>query len=326
MIQIRSRWLVAASAVALLAACGKSDHSPASPTASATPAKTVLTTVQLFKQGDFDGLMKHILPPAQYQRMRAEWKAKHGDIKHISDADRQKFAEGMAQLTAPDAEQKIWAKVQPQLAQASKKYQAQVPLMVGMGQVMMDTKISNSKQLTADQKKQATGVVDAIGGWAQKADWTNPDKLKQAIGVVTDTARKLDIKTLDQAVKMNYDQAMKRYTTGWNGIKGILGIYGLSVDKTLDSATAKTLSSDAHTATVRVDYTLLGKPQELTVDLIKIDGRWYDKDLLDHWRKALDEGSKPASAATTAASAPAKASSSPAAPAAPAAKGAASAH
>jgi hypothetical protein len=316
MIQIRSRWLVAASTVALLAACGKSDHSPASPTASTTPAKTVLTTVQLFKQGDFDGLMKHILPPDQYKRMRAEWKSKRADIKHISDADRQKFAKGMAQLTAPDAEQKLWARVQPKLAQASKKYKAQVPLMVGMGQVMMDTKISNSKQLTADQKKQATNVVDAVGGWAQKAEWTNPDKLKQAIGVVTDTARKLDIKTLDQAVKMNYDQAMKRYTTGWNGIKRILGIYGLSVDKTLDSATAKTLSSDAHTAKVRVDYTLLGKPQQLTVDLIKIDGRWYDKDLLDHWRKALEQDSQPG----TAASAPASAKS------APAAQSAASAH
>jgi hypothetical protein len=300
MYNVRSRWLVAAFAFALLPACGKSDHSQPSPTASTTPAKTVLATVQLLKEGKFDALMQHVLPPAEYKRMRAEWQAQHDKTKQISDKDRQKFAEGMSQLTAPDADQKIWAKVQPQLEKMDKQYKARLPLMIGMGQVMLDTQISNSKQLTPDQKKQATNLVDTIGGWAQNTEWTDADKLKKAIGVVTSTARKLDLKTLDQAIALNYDQAFQKYGVAWNGMKQVLNVYGLSVDKTLDSAKAKTLNSDAHTATVQVDYTLLDKPQSMTVDLVKIDGRWYDKDLLDHWRKALDK-SKPAAASSTAA-------------------------
>ncbi len=304
MYNVRSRWLVAAFAFALLPACGKGDHSQPSPTASTTPAKTVLTSVQLLKDGQFDALMQHVLPPAEYKQMRAKWDEAHKKTKDISDADRQKFAQGMAQLTAPDAEQKLWAKVQPRLEKMDKQYKARLPMMIGMGQVMMDTQISNSKQLTPDQKKQATDVVDALGGWAQKTDWTDADKVKKAIGVVTSTARKLDLKTLDQAVALNYDQALAKYGVAWNGVKQVVDVYGLSVDQTLDSAKAKTVSSDAHTATVEVDYTLLGKPQSMTVDMIKIDDRWYDKDLIDHWRKAMDEQA-PAAAGTAAAPAPA---------------------
>lgn len=313
MINVRSRWLVAALAFALLPACGKNDNSQSSATANSTPAKTVLTTVHLFRDGKFDALMQHVLPPAEYKRMRAEWKAKHDEMHQITDEDRQKFAEGMSQLTAPDAEQQIWAKVEPQLQKAEKQYKAQLPMMIGMGQVMLSTQISNAKQLTPDQKKQASDVVDALGSWAQQTPWLDHDKLKQAIGVVTSSARKLNLKTLDQAVGLTYEQALDKYGVAWGGMKQVLDIYGLSVDKTLDSATAKTLNSDDRTATVEVDYTLLGKPQHVTVDLVKIDDRWYDKDLLDHWRKALDED-QPAAAASTAAA--------PAATAATAATGA----
>ncbi|GAB3022608.1 hypothetical protein GCM10027285_00200 [Oleiagrimonas citrea] len=300
MLNVRSRWLVAAFAFALLPACGKSDKAAQqSATASTTPAKTVLTSIELLKNGQFDPLLQHVLPPADYKEMRAQWTAQHSKMKQISEHDRQQFAENMAKLTAPDAEQKIWAETQPKLQQLDKKYKTQLPMMIGVGQIMLDTQISNAKNLTPDQKKQATDVVSALGQWAQKVPWTDPDKLKQAIGVLTSTARKLDIKTLDQATSMGYDESMKKYGVVWGGVKKALKVYGLSLDKTLDSAKAKTLTSDAHTATVKVDYTLLGQPQSMTLDLVKVDDRWYDKDLLDHWRKALDRHA-PAAASSTA--------------------------
>jgi len=301
MYTIRSRWLVAAFAVALLPACGKKDPNATSANASATPAKTVLVTVQLVRQGRLDDLFKHVLPPAEYRHMRAEWQAQHAKARQISEQDRKRFAEGMAQLTAPDANQQIWARIEPRLAKMDQQTKARLPLMIGMGQLALDTQIGNSEQLTPDQKKQATGVVDAVGAWAQKVDWTDADHIKQAIGVVTSSARKLDVKTLDQAVGLNYDQAMQKYSVVWNGLKQVLDVYGLSLDKTLDSATAKTLDSDSHTATVRVDYTLLGKPQHVTVDLVKIDDRWYDKELLDHWRHAIGEDQPAATASQAAA-------------------------
>ncbi|KGI79134.1 hypothetical protein LF63_0101070 [Oleiagrimonas soli] len=293
--------MVAALAFALLPACGNSDKAAQqSATASTTPAKTVLTSIQLLKNGQFDPLLQHVLPPADYQKMRTQWQQQHSKLQQVSEHDRQQFADNMAKLTAPDADQKIWAETQPKLEQLDKKYKTQLPMMIGVGQIMLGTQISNSKNLTPDQKKQASDVVTALGQWAQKVPWTDPDKLKQAIGVLTSTARKVDIKTLDQANALGYDAAMKKYGVIWGGVKQALDIYGLSIDKTLDSAEAKTVTSDAHTATVQVDYTLLGQPQTMTVDLVKVDDRWYDKDLLDHWRKALDEHT-PAAAASTAA-------------------------
>ena len=311
MLNVRSRWLVAAFAFALLPACGNSDKAAQkSATASTSPAQSVLTTIKLLKNGQFDPLLKHVLPPAEYQQMRTQWEAQHNKLKQVSDHDREQFAQNMAKLTAPDAEQKLWAETQPKLEQLDKKYKTQLPMMIGVGQIMLGTQISNSKDLTPDQKKQASDVVTALGQWAQGVHWTDQDKVKQAIGVLTSSARKLDLKTLDQATQLSYDEAMKKYGVVWNGIKKVLDIYGLSVDKTLDSAEAKTVSSDAHTATVKVDYTLLGKPQTMNVDLVKVDDRWYDKDLLDHWRKALEKH-QPATAASVVAAGSAPAAATP---------------
>jgi hypothetical protein len=300
MLTIRSRWLILAAAFVLLPACSdKGKQAATDATANATPAKTVLTTVQLLKSGQFDPLMQHVLPPAAYQQMRADWQKQHDKIGKISDADRRKFAKNMAQLTAPDAEQKIWAQVKPQLEKMDKQYQARMPMMIGFGQIALSTQISNSKQLTPDQKKQANDLVSTLGTWAQNTHWTDPAKVKQAIGVVTGTARKLDLKTLDQAVALPYAKAMQKYGVAWNGVKQMLDIYGLSLDKTLDSFSAKTLSSTADDARVQVAYTLLDKPQQLTVHMVKKDGRWYDKDLLDHWQK-MQQREQAASASSTA--------------------------
>lgn len=299
MYNVRSRWLLAALAFALLPACGKNDHTQSAATASSTPAKTVLTTIHLFKNGQFDALLQHVLTPSDYKRMRAEWKAQRAKAKQISEHDRERFAQGMARLTAPDADQKIWAQLEPKLKQSSQKIKSRLPMMIGVFALVANTKISNSKQLDADQKKQASDVVNAFGSWAQNVPWTDPGRLKKAIGVVTSSARKLDLKTLDQAVALSYSQAVKKYSIAWNGVKQILGIYDFSVDKTLDSATAKTVRSDAHTATVKVNMTLFGKPLVLTANLVKIDNRWYDKDLLDHWHKLLEQH-QPASASSTA--------------------------
>jgi hypothetical protein len=306
---IRSRWLLLAAAFALLPACGK-QSSEQSGNGSKTPAKAVLTTVQLLKSGQMDDLLQHVLPPDAYQQVRTRWNAHHTELDQASEAQRKRFAATMQRFTEPGAEKKLWAQVQPKLDQFDKKYKQQLPVTIGVVQLMLGSEINKSDQLTADQKKQAGDLVSALGQWAQQADWGNPDKVKHAIAVITGSARKLDIKTLQQVNALTYKQAMQKYGVVWNGFKQLLDIWGLSIDKTLDSVTAKTIVSDQYKATVQVHYVLLGKPQTLDVQMVKLDNRWYAKDLMDRWYKYKTDAAEAASAAASAsAAAPASAAS-----------------
>lgn len=286
----------------LLAGCGK-DKQAEQAALSATPAKAVMASVHLIKAGDFDGLMQHVLTPADYKAMRADWTRDH-DASKISAEDRQRFAQNMARLTAPDAEQKLFAEVKPQLAVFDAKYKVQLPLYLGMGQTLAAIQIDKSTGMTPEQKTQAKDVLAALASWVGQTAWSDPVKARQAISIVVDTARKLDLKTLDQAYALKYPDAMQRYATAWTGSKQVLAVYGLPINDILDSVQAKTVSENSDHARVAVNYSILGKPISTTLDMVRVDGRWYEANILKGWedRRAKDQARnpQPGAAASTA--------------------------
>jgi hypothetical protein len=314
---IRSGFAVLLAAALLLAACGKDKdqaQQQAVANASATPVVAVQTTAKLLKDGDFDGFWQHVLPPADYRTLRADWGKDRAGKRPVTAKDRQQFADTMAELTAPDAETTLYAKLQPTLADYNRKYKNQLPVMMAIAQSVFATQIDNSKDLTLERKQQAKDTLAAVAQWAQRAAWGDPAKAKQAVAVVVDTARKLDLKTLDQARTLDYAQSMQRYTTAWLGAKQLLAIYGLSLDQTFDSVRTELTASKGDTATVKLSYTLLDKPTSTDIHLIRENGRWYDADLLAHWRQRHASPATPASTALAPApanTAPAPASTAP---------------
>lgn len=308
--------LVALVAIGLLAACGK--QPPASPTADTrTPDGAVLAAVRLLKAGDFDGLAQATLPPQDYQAQRADWEREHLAVSDITDEDRRKFAATMQRLTAPDAEQKLFAQLKPQLAAFEQQYKDQVPMMIGIGQTMVGTALDQSADLTAAQKAQAKEALAALAQWAQGVAWTDPAKAQQAIAAICDTARRLDLKTLDEVRALPYAQAMQKYGLAWQGLKRLTAVYGLDLDQVLDSAKAETLANDGQRARLKVTYTLLGKPISSETIMLQRDGRWYDQGVLEARAKA--RAAQTVSAPAPGAVPPPAAAKAPAA-AAPAAK------
>jgi hypothetical protein len=101
---------------------------------------------------------------------------------------------------------------------------------------------------------------------------------------------------------------MKDYAITYGGLKQLLVIYGLSVDDTLNSVKVTSTSTDHDHASVKIDYTLLGKPLSSDSQLVLIDGRWYSQDLINSEHAQHEQLLHPAPAST----APAPASSSPA--------------
>jgi len=273
-----------------------------------TPEQSLQESVGLIKVGDFAGFWKHALPPADYATLKADWTRPRPDDHPLTPEERADFVKNMQQLTEPNAETKLYAVARPKLAQLQAQYQGQVPVMIGIFQAIAATGVSQSKELTNAQKQQATEVINVLAPWAQKVPWFDANRAKQVIGIAVDTARKLDLKTPEQLKSMDFDAAMQKYSTGFLGIKEALGVYGLSVDDTLDSVKITTVEARNGHAHVRVDYTLLGKPLSTESDLVEQDGRWYSEDVLKNVREAHERllappapaASVPAPAATSA--------------------------
>jgi hypothetical protein len=270
-----------------------------------TPEASVQQSVALIKTGDFAGFWKHALPPADYDTLRADWTRPRPNEQPISPEDRADFIQNMQQLTAPDAETKLYALAKPKLTQLEQQYHDQVPVMIGIAQAIAATGVAQSKELTNPQKQQATAVINVLAPWAQQVPWFDQARAKQAIAVVVATARKIDLKTPEAMRAMDFDTAMQKYSAGFLGIKQVLGIYGLSIDDTLDSVKVTPLEDRNGHARVRIDYTLLGKPLSLESDLVQQDGRWYSADVLQNVRDAHDRLiNPPAPASSTEAPAP----------------------
>ena len=296
-------------ALVLTACHGKDD---ASQPGSSTPEGAVQASVELLKAGDFSGLWKHALPPADYATMRADWHQLVQNPQPVTAEDRARFNQALQELTAPDAENKLYAELQPKLTTMEQQYKDQLPVLVSVGEALLKNGVAQNKTLTVEQKTQANAVLDVLTPWAQQTPWFDQAKAKQAVGIAVTTARKLDLKSPEQVRTMDFDTTMAKYSVGFAGAKQLLGIYGLSVDDTLNSIKVTPIDNSNGHARVKIDYTLLGKPLSTESKLVQQDGRWYSEDMLNNVREShrqlTEQRSHPAASAST----PAAASSVPA--------------
>lgn len=301
--------LIAPALGLALAACHGNNPAPAVAPPNTTPENAVRADLVLTRNGDFDGLLRSELPPADYQAWRNEWQRERTQEASPTSGQRAHFARLMQKLTAPGAEDKLFKQLQPQLAQLRAHREQNLPMLIGILQAAGNHLVqdADSDGLSAAQKQQATQAIAALAAWAQTADFADAGKAKQAIGVICATARKLDLKTLDQWRALDYPQTMQRYAAGWKGLKQLLKIYGLDLDASFDNARLATLGNDGSNARVRETLVLAGKPIVGEIHLVMQDGHWYDADDLAAWRKHMAAVAPAASVAR-----PARATSAPA--------------
>lgn len=257
---------------------------PAAAPASAGPDVAVMASVKALRANDVGALLANALPPGELAKLKTDWN-KEMNKDPVSDEERRHFAEQMAKLTAPGAEDKLIAELEPNLKQFEQQSAQQMPMMIAMGQGFIQSAIQQNKDLTDPQKQQTVALIDATAKWAQTAKFTDRALAKQAIGVVCKTARDLNLKTVDDVRALNYDQAMQKAGIAVGGMKALFAVYGLSMDKALDSIKVETVSTTGDVAKVKVSYTAFDQPFTTESDLTRIDGKWYSKQAVEQWNK-----------------------------------------
>ena len=266
---------------------------------AATPDVAVAMAVKALRDNNLAGLFAASLPPGEYAKLKADWN-KDINSEPVSEEDRKQFTETMTKLTAPGAEDKMFAEIKPQLDEMDKQA-AQIPMMVAMGQGFAQSAIQQNKDLTDAQKTQVSQLLDATAKWAQTTKFTDPTLVKSAIAVVCKTARDLNLKSVDEARALSYEQGMQKAGIVLGGVKQVLAVYGLNMDKALDSVKVQTVTATGDTAKVKISYTAFDTPFSTESDLVRVDGKWYGRDAIDKWKKHATEiaGAPAAAAAQT---------------------------
>jgi len=296
-----SRRLVSVALAALLAlvvvACNNPQSgAPAVAVTANSPDATIRRNVELLKAGDLGGLMQNALPPADFAELKAEWGK---DQDPPTDEERQKFADTMSRLTAPDADKTLYAELEPELKQFDAQYQQQMPMYVAMGSGWLQGMVQQNKDLSDADKQQAVAAINALAGWVQKTRFTEPEAVKKVLAIATKAARDLNLKTLDEVHALTFDQSMQKARVAMLAFKDALNVYGFSVDRTLDSVKPEVVSNDGKAASVKVSYTLFDAPLSMTTQMVSVDNRWYSKDTIDRVRERKEEAAKEAAAAAT---------------------------
>ncbi len=296
--------LVAALAVAGFGCSQQSANSPAAPAAviaPTTPDAALAASIKALRENNVTALVENSLPPPEVAKLKTDW-SKDMNKDPVSDEDRKEFVEKIAKLTAPDAEAKMYAQIEPKLKEFDAKSAQQMPMMIAMGQGFAQSAIAQNKDMSDAQKAQAQDLLTATAQWAQTTKFTDPALVKAAIADICKTARALNLKSLDEARALSYDQAMQKAGIILAGIKQVLAVYGLDMDKTLDSVKIESETVAGGAAKVKVTYTAFGKPFTTQAQMVQVDGRWYGKHAIEQWQKhqteVADAPAKPATPAT----------------------------
>lgn len=244
--------------------------------APTTPTAAIDNAVSALRAGDLNALVQSQVPAKYQDKMKAEWKADMAKDPPTEE-EKKEFADNMAKLTAPDAEAKMMAELEPQLVKFETEYAPQMPMMIAFGQGMIQQGIKDSTELTESQKTEAGKMLQSMATWVQSVKITDRALAQQAIKEVAAAAREIDLKTLDEARALEFDQAMQKASIAFRASKRVLAAYGLDLDQALDSVKTELVSEQGDAAKVKVSFTLFDQPGSFESDLVKVDGNWYSK-------------------------------------------------
>jgi hypothetical protein len=230
------------------------------------------------------------VPPALHEQLEARWKQSLATAPPPRPDQVADYAAWMKRLTAEDADAELYKSLDPKLTRLQQEIGAQWPLMQATAGIFLKGVIQANDNLTPAQKDHASAVGAALLGALTPERITDRDRARQAIAIVTRTARDLDLPTLADARALEMEPALEKGGIGLRGLKAAGAVYGLDVDAALAGVEAKVKSAKGDSATMAVTYPLLGKSIAFEMELLRRDGRWYPADAV---RKAEAELAQP---------------------------------
>ncbi|MFC3195314.1 hypothetical protein ACFODZ_13760 [Marinicella sediminis] len=268
--RIHVLWIMLVAVIGL-SGCGGDDNSAAGEIAQMdtdTPDGAFMASIAAMKSNDLKSLIKNSLSDEQYNELVTEFE--NNKTGNFSEADKAQFASAISMLTSDGAEENLYQMVEPQLEQA----RAMLPMMLMMGKDQVLQGLKTNPMLPESQRDSAVAVVGAAMDWAGENDILSEDKTKAAIAALVNTAKELDMNSLDDVQNMSFDQALEKGSIAFGGVKSILGAYGISMDDMLSSVEISDLEVNGDQANMNVSFELFGETVTQPMNMVKKDGVW----------------------------------------------------
>ncbi|MBD8526689.1 hypothetical protein [Pseudomarimonas arenosa] len=279
--------------IALVAAGALAASSPfwAEPTQAASaysastnapdPARQIQDWARLFRTGNVPALARAVVPESRWDQLVAAYELQK--LHPLSERDRAQYAEKISRLTAPDAVEQLMVEIEPKLEEA--RPQAPGALMMGMGALQLAA-TSPESELTDEQRQALQNAIPGIQDWANRTDFLDSTTMRQALGLITEAARRARLDNLDEIRGLPLEAALDRASTMLAAAKQATRLYGLDLDQIADSLTVDVLEMHGESARVRTTIVLFDAPVSFEHDLELVEGRWYGKEAARHLREA----------------------------------------
>ena len=257
--------------------------------AAVAPGDPVAAVKGLAKALHDDDLVRYSqlsVPPALHKRMEERWHQRVVAAAPPTAAQQKDYARWMQRLTAPDAEEKLYARFDKRMKKFEPEISSQWPLMQATGGIFLNGLIKANDKLGPDEKAHAQAIATALLAWLEPGLIVDRARARRAIAVLTAAARELDLPTLADTRKLEMLPSLEKGGEVLRAVKDVAQVYGLDLDASLAAVQARLVSASGDSATMEVSYPLLGKTVKFEMEMLRRDKRWYPADAV---RKAEAE-------------------------------------
>jgi len=288
---------------------------PAIEGAPTEPVAAVQALAGALREGDLVRFARLSVPPAMQAEQALLWQQAPAGRVLLDPAEAERWRNWMAQLTAPDAEARLWARLEPRLQDLEQQAGPSWGVVVGMMAGFASAAITADTSLKPAQKAHAQSLIEAVSGWAgEPALFTDRARAQAAIAVVVRTAHALQLPDPEAFWALEREAALAKGSIALQGGKALAATYGIDIDAALAGVEAEVIALDGDRATLRVRYPLLGQSIVFEQPMVRIDGGWYRLEAIEAHRRAMAMLAAPApDAAAAPATAPAAVPAAPAA-------------
>ena len=230
------------------------------------------------------------VPPALHARLERRWSENLRLAPAPTAKQRADYARWMRRFTEKQAEAKLYASFDRRMRKIETDMTSQWPLMKATGAIFVTGLVQASPRLSDAEKAHAKALGKALLDWLRPELVADRGRARKAIGHLVDTARDVDLPTLEASRQLEMIPALEHGSRVLKGLKQVGRVYGVDTDAALDRLDARVVDVEGDVATMEVSYPLLGKTIRFPMQLLRRDGRWYSADAV---REAEEDLARP---------------------------------
>lgn len=117
-------------------------------------------------------------------------------------------------------------------------------------------------------------AMRAAQAWAMTVDWSDPERLRRAVGALAKAVRATDVDSPDAFADLPFEDAVAHFDGFLAASKAMALAYDLDIDAILRSYRVREVMRDGDEATLEEQFTLFGVSVPVRSTVVWHDGKW----------------------------------------------------